>query len=47
MKKGARGEEKGVVRELLAGSGRPELARHVDTEPGPDLKPPGPPEGER
>lgn len=47
MKKGARGEEKGVVPEPLAGSGRPELARHVDTEPGPDLKPPGLPEGKR
>lgn len=41
MKRGARGEEKGVVPELPAGSQSPELARHVDTEQGPDLKPPG------
>lgn len=47
MKKGARGEEKGVVAELPAGAQRPELARHVDTEPGPDLKPPVLPEGKR
>lgn len=46
-KKGPRGEEKGVVPELPAGSQLPELARHVDTEPGPDLKPPELPEGKR
>lgn len=40
-------EEEGVVRELPAGAQRPELARHVDTEPGPDLKPPALPEGKR
>lgn len=39
-KGGNRGEEKGVVPELPAGSQCPELARRVDTEPVPDLKPP-------
>ena len=47
MKKGPRGEEKGVVPELPAGSQRPALARHVDTEPGPDLRPPVLPEAKR
>lgn len=45
--KGALGEEKGVAPELPAGSQCPELAQHVDTEPGPDLKPPFLPEGKR
>lgn len=38
-------EEKGVASELPAGSLCPELAQHVDSEPGPDLKPPFLPEG--
>lgn len=38
---------KGVVPELPAGSQCPELARRVDAEPGPDLKPPSLPEGKR
>lgn len=37
----------GVVPELPAGSQRLKLARHVDTEPGPDLKPPVQPEAKR
>lgn len=45
--KGALGEEKGVAPELPAGSQCPELAQHVDTEPGPDLKSPFLPEGKR
>lgn len=47
MKTGAGAEEKGVAGELPAGAQRAELARHVDAEPGPDLKPPALPEGTR
>lgn len=47
MKKGAQGEEQGVVLQLPAGSQCLELAQHVDTEPVPDLKLPFQLEGKR
>lgn len=46
MKRGGE-SRKGVVPELPAGSQCPKLARRVDAEPGPDLKPPSLPEGKR